>query len=343
MQAYISNCLLGSEKRSNNFQFKSSVAWKYIFLENQNSLITSLAVCVSLLKERQLKGPDEERNSQWWENRYRQWTEEQFKKRLCVTRETFEFILETVTDDIAEETTKFKKPTSPQCQLALTVYRLAHGCSYTTVGDLFGVAPSTACTIFNHVIRCIVQPLFDDYVVLPRKEEEWKNELNAFLENWEFPCVGAWDVYISCNLKNFFSFKKCYSVTNMGFIGANKHFLWARVGAPGSVHDSTLLQSSDIFRSIESVHCLPNHVLPLPGYGQIPFTTVGDSAFPPKAWQLKAYPDTTRCPKQKNFNNKLRSARVVSEHAHGMLQGWWRLLCKKTECRRSNVKAIIMC
>ena len=346
MQAYISNCLLGSKKRSNNFQFKSSLASKYIFLENQNSLITPLAVCASLLKERQPKGPDEERNSQWWENGYRQWTEEQFKKRLHVTRETFEFILETVTDDIAKETTKFKEPTSPQCQLALTLYRLAHGCSYTTVGDLFGVAPSTACTIFNHVIRCIVQALYDDYMVLPRNEEEWKNEINAFLENWEFPCVGAWDgfhVYISCNLKNFFSFKKRYSVTNMGFIGANKRFLWAGVGAPGSVHDSTLLQSSDIFRSIESGHCLPNQVLRLPGYGEIPFTTVGDSAFPPRAWLLKAYPDTTRCPKQKNFNNKLRSARVVSEHAYGMLKGRWRILYKKTECRRSNVKAIIMC
>ena len=130
--------------------------------------------------------------------------------------------------------------------------------------------------------------------------------------------MGAWDgfhVYISCNLKNFFSFEKRYSVTNMGFIGANKRFLWAGVGAPGSVHDSTLLQSSDIFRSIESGHCLPNQVLRLPGYGEIPFTTVGDSAFPPRAWLLKAYPVTTRCPKQKNFNNKLRSARVVSEHA----------------------------
>ena len=106
MQAYISNCLLGSKKRSNNFIFKSSLASKYIFLENQNSLITPLAVCASLLKERQPKGPYEDRNSQWWENGYRQWPE--FKKRLRVTRETFEFILETVTDDIAKETTKFK-------------------------------------------------------------------------------------------------------------------------------------------------------------------------------------------------------------------------------------------
>lgn len=47
----------------------------------------------------------------------------------------------------------------------------------------------------------------------------------------------------------------------MGFVGANKRFLWADVGAPGSVHDSTLLQSSPIFTDIESGQVLPDNVL----------------------------------------------------------------------------------
>ena len=72
MQAYISNCPLGSKKQSNNFQFKNSLASKLIFPENQNLLITPLAVCALLLKERQPKGPDEEWNNQWWENGYHQ-------------------------------------------------------------------------------------------------------------------------------------------------------------------------------------------------------------------------------------------------------------------------------
>lgn len=55
----------------------------------------------------------------------------------------------------------------------------------------------------------------------------------------------------------------------MGFIASNKRFLWAGVGAPGSMHDSTLLQSTDIFNAIETVHCIPNQVLELHGYGQI--------------------------------------------------------------------------
>ena len=244
-----------------------------------------------------------------------------------------------------EETTKFKEPVSPERQLGLTLYRLAHGCSYNTAGDLFGVASCTACKIFNEVIRLIVLVFYDEYVTLPATEQEWEAELTAFLKDYGFPCVGAWDdfhIYISSNLKNFYSFKKRYSITNMGLIGANKRFLWAGVGAPGSVHDSTLLQSSPIFTEIESGNVLPNKVLSLPGYGEIPFAMVADSAFPARSWLLKAYPDTTRNQKEKYFNIKLRSARVVSEHAYGMLKGRWRITYKKMECRKRNATSVIM-
>ena len=253
------------------------------------------------------KGMDEERNHLWWENGYHNWTDDQFKKRMRVTREAFLYILGAISDDTSKVTTKFKEPTCLECQLGLTVYRLAHRCPYSTVGDSFGVAPSTACTIFNSVINVIVQSMYDDLVTLPQSDEEWKKALTSFIEDWEFPCVGAWDgfhVYINCHLKNFFSFKKRYSVTNMGSIVSNKRFLWAGVGAPGSLHDSTLLQSTDIFNATETGHCIPHQVLELPGYGQIPFTTVGDAAFPSFSWLIKAFPNSTKDAKEKNFNTK---------------------------------------
>ena len=117
----------------------------------------------------------------------------------------------------------------------------------------------------------------------------------------------------------------------MGLIAANKRFLWARVGAPGSVHDSTLLQSAPIFHQIESGHVLPHNVLTLPGHGEIPLVMVGDR-----------YPDTTKNQKERYFNRKLRSARVVSEHAYGVLKGRFRIIYKEAECRRYNIKAVIM-
>ena len=114
------------------------------------------------------------------------------------------------------------------------------------------------------------------------------------------------------------------------------------VGAPGSVHDSTHLQSSPIFHEIESGPVIPHNVLSLPGYGEIPLGMVGDSAFLARPWLLKAYPDTTKNRKERYFNKKLRSARVVSENAYGMLKGRFRIIYKKEECRRQNVKAVSM-
>lgn len=42
-------------------------------------------------------------------------------------------------------------------------------------------------------IRVIIQVSYDDFVVLPSNEEECKAELNAFLEDRAFPCIGAFD------------------------------------------------------------------------------------------------------------------------------------------------------
>ena len=130
---------------------------------------------------------------------------------------------------------------------------------------------------------------YDEYVTLPTTEDRGKAGLDALLKEWRFPCLGAWDgfhVYISSNLNKFFNFKKRYSVTIKGLIAANKRFLWAGVGAPGSVHDSTLLQSSPIFHEIDSGHVLPHNVLTLSGYEQIPLEMVGYSSFPSRPWLL---------------------------------------------------------
>ena len=74
----------------------------------------------------------------------------------------------------------------------------------------------------------MVVSLYNGYVRLPTTDEEWQNEIRGFLENHKFPCVGAWagfHVYINSQLKNYFSFKKRYSLTNLGLIGYHKSFL----------------------------------------------------------------------------------------------------------------------
>ena len=70
--------------------------------------------------------------------------------------------------------------------------------------------------------------------------------------------------------------------------------------------------------------------------------TVGDSAFPRFSWLLKNFPNVTRDPKEKLFNQKLRSARVVTENCYGMLKGRWRLIYKEAEMKKFNLKYVVM-
>ena len=119
-------------------------------------------------------------------------------------------------------------PIEPRCQLGLTLYRLGHGSSYTTIEDLFGVSITLAANTFTKVIRVLIQEMYDDYVRMPQTDEEWVEELKGFIENYEFPCIGAWDgfhVYVGSKLKSYFSFKKRYSMSSLGLVGHNKRFL----------------------------------------------------------------------------------------------------------------------
>ena len=118
--------------------------------------------------------------------------------------------------------------------------------------------------------------LYDRYVPLPTTDEEWQSKVRVFLENCEFPCVGAWDgfhVYINNQLKNYFSFKKRCSMMNLGLIGYNKRFLYAAVGAPGSTHDARLLKESSIYSDIINGNVIPERVVQLGDFGEIPLVT----------------------------------------------------------------------
>ena len=230
--------------------------------------------------------------------------------------------------------------------MALTLYRLAYGCSFPTVGALFGVSESLASITFNKVVRVLVITMYDDYVKLPSSTGKWEAQLRGsqFIENYEFPCVGAWDgfhVYVSSKIKSYFSFKKRYTMSSLGLVGYNKSFLYAAVGAPGSTHDVRMLRSTRLYQPILNGEMFPEKAMTLEGSGNIPLVTIGDSAFPRHPWLLKGYNENTTDNQQRYLNKKLYSARVVTENAYGILKGRWRILYKKTECRLHNLKYII--
>ena len=51
-------------------------------------------------------------------------------------------------------------------------------------------------------------------------------------------------------MKNYYSYKKRYTTTNMGLVGYNECFLYARIGAPGSTHAARLLRNTSVYQDI---------------------------------------------------------------------------------------------
>ena len=107
---------------------------------------------------------------------------------------------------------------------------------------------------------------FNEYVYVPTSKEEWIAECKRYIENYKFPCVSemnGFHVYVSIHLKNYYSFKNMYTVTNMGLIRYNKRFVALRASAPGTTHDACLLPCTNIFKNIIAGDAVPNKAINL--------------------------------------------------------------------------------
>ena len=67
-------------------------------------------------------------NVGWWTNGYANWSETEFKHRVRINRNNFEFILRILGPYISKTPTNpVPNPIENHRQLAVTMYRLAHG------------------------------------------------------------------------------------------------------------------------------------------------------------------------------------------------------------------------
>ena len=108
-------------------------------------------------------------------------------------------------------------------------------------------------------------------------------------------------------------------------------FLSVATGFPGSLHDSRMLRLSDVYWAAEEEDILMEPTLDL-GITVIRPLVVGDSAYPLKTWLLPVIKDNGALNQdQKNINKELAKARIVSEHAFGLLKGRWRALLKSLD------------
>ena len=103
------------------------------------------------------------RNTGWWLNVWNTYSDARFKKLFRVSKGTFLFILGQIRHDLVRDTV-CEEPISPECRLAICLYRLARGDYLYTIAEMAGVGVSTVCTIVSEVTEAIINNLWKDSV-----------------------------------------------------------------------------------------------------------------------------------------------------------------------------------
>ena len=185
---------------------------------------------------------------------------------------------------------------------------------------------STVCEIVNEVSSAIVNNLWMDSVFshFRKDTEPFKQCMEEMESGWQFPCCfGALDgchMPVKCPddgleaCKEYHNFKNFYSIILMAAIDAKYQFIWASAGFPGNSHDSIILQSTELYRSIIEDSIIPDIAENENGTNIFPLL-LGDSAFPFKTWLMKPFTNALFTEEQKYFNYRLSRAKMTTEEA----------------------------
>eukprot|EP00112_Aurelia_sp_Birch-Aquarium-sp1_P010870 Seg2301.2 transcript_id=Seg2301.2/GoldUCD/mRNA.D3Y31 product="Protein ALP1-like" protein_id=Seg2301.2/GoldUCD/D3Y31 len=279
--------------------------------------------------------------SHWWENIRETYSDDRFKKTFRVSKRTFNFLLSHIREELQRETV-CEEPVSPECRLAICLYRLGRGDYIYTIAEMVGLGQSTVTTIINEVNKAIVKYMWTECVSshMPATEEQFKEKILDMEELWQFPF--SWAAVDGCHIpikcppggneacKEFHNFKNFFSVVLMPLVDAKYRFIWGSCGFPGNSHDSIILQSTSLWKNIKDGLLLPNFMQREDNV-LIPPILLGDSAFPFETWLMKPFSKAVLSKEETNFNYRLSRARMVVEGAYGQLKGRWRLLLRKPE------------
>ncbi len=91
-------------------------------------------------------------------------TPQDWLENFRMSRETFLYLCDKLSSRIGRNETVMRKAVPMEQRVALTVWFLATGADYRTIGHLFGVLKSTVCVMTKQVCHSTVQLLLPEYI-----------------------------------------------------------------------------------------------------------------------------------------------------------------------------------
>ena len=106
-------------------------------------------------------------------------SEEKFRSKMRMSRGTFFKVLNKVQTQLYRKTTNWKVPLPPHFVLAVGLYRLALGCSYTATADAFNIGKTTAVEATHDTIAAL-QTLKHQVIKFPKTIQEKESVIAGF-------------------------------------------------------------------------------------------------------------------------------------------------------------------
>lgn len=184
---------------------------------------------------------------------------------------------------------------------------------------------------------------------MPQTPEEWLTIETGFRKR--FPqCVGAIDgkhILVQCPAHSgseYYNFKNTYSIVLMALVDSDYRFIFADIGGQGRISDGGIFKNSLLWKKIDAGNLnLPlDH--PLPNREKsVPYVFLGDGAFALHKHIMKPFSGSHNVgTKERTFNYKLSSSRVIVENVFGILTSVFRIFRKPIELDVEKAPLIIM-
>ncbi|KAI9145211.1 hypothetical protein BKA69DRAFT_548456 [Paraphysoderma sedebokerense] len=137
-----------------------------------------------------------ERTPTFWEEKVPAYDDHEFIDDFRLSRELFEWLCQELAPELQKDSIGRGNPISVPKRVAITLWRLASGCSMRLLARQFEIGLSTAFTVFYEVVIAITKKLYTKTIRYPPKEDEagWKEIATDFhCRRGLWPCVGAID------------------------------------------------------------------------------------------------------------------------------------------------------
>lgn len=195
-------------------------------------------------------------------------TGDMFKRRVRMTRESFEALLQLVSDDLAPSQFARGDFMSPRRTLALTLLRLAHGTGFLELSESFAIGLATAHGCYKRGIAAICK-LQEQFIREPSTVADVQQLIDTFSDRG-FPnaCLAVDGCHVKVELtdqyhglQDFICYKGFYSLNNIAYVDGKGFFRavlcgWAGASADGGVvkemHFTKRLQVSSGVRGFRS-------------------------------------------------------------------------------------------